>query len=438
MILPRVIRRFGLAVLAAAMVPAAVASTQERPIALVGARILPVSAPPIPSGTVIISGGKIAAIGANVSVPSGALRIPAAGKVVIPGLIDSSSALFLSAAELAAAGAADRDVLDAFDPFDQDALDAVRRGVTTVYLSPGSRGSIGGLGAVVKLAGDPERSPLLAQAALKLNLGVTTGDRTSSLDRLAAYEAIRAAFRAAEQYARSYERYERDLKAFESQPRATSAGERRPPAGEAAGRGSPFPQSAGPQRPTRPRRVPAQEVLLKALRREIPVRVEAHRADDILNALRLGDEFKLKLILEKAEEAPAAAGEIARRGIPIVWGPTLLEDPNALDSVKQTPSGAAKLSRAGIRVSLTPGSQSSRNSRFVLENAAAAAGYGLSREAALRSITLDAARILGVADRVGSLARGKDADLVVLSGSPWDSATIVEQVFVNGVKVHGR
>ncbi len=416
------------------------APRQESVVALIGAKVYPAGGGAvIPRGIILMSGGKITAVGANVTVPAGARRIPVDGKVIIPGLIDARSSLFLSPAETAA-GAADRDVLDAADLFDEEAVDALRRGVTTVYITPGSRGNISGVGAVVKLGNGRTSSgvvgtPIRTQAALKLNLGVSTGSRTSSLERLSSYDAIRSAFRSAEQYARSFERYERDLKAFESQPRL-AANDGPPPSTQQPN--DPTTQRPTTQRPTRPRRIPAQEILLKALRREIPVRVEAHRADDILNALRLREEFKLNMILEGAEEAPLVAKEIARHRIPIVWGPTLLESGTDLDTRGQTPAGAAKLSRAGIRLALTPAGESGRASRFVLENAAAAAGHRLLREKALLAITTDAAQILGVGDMLGSIAVGKDADLVILSAPPFDPAAKVEQVYVNGERVYAR
>jgi imidazolonepropionase-like amidohydrolase len=405
------------------------ARAQDPPVALVGARIIPVQGPVIPKGSIVLTNGKITAVGANIPIPANARRIDATGKVIIPGLIDTHSSLFLSESETAG-GAADRDVMDAADLFDDDAEKVLAHGVTTVYLSPGRRSAVGGLGAVVKLAPSSSTpgvraTPLRPQAALKLNLGLSANNRSSSLERLSSYEALRTAFRAAEQYARSLERYEREAKAAEAQPRTASTTTQETPQGPS-------------QRPARPRKQPAQEVMLRALRREIPVRIEVSRADDILNALRLADEFKLRLILERATEAPLIAREIVRRNVPVVWGPTLVQSQPDLDSKNQTPAGAAKLSKAGIRIALTPAGASGRESRFVLENAAAAAGYGLTQQAALSAITLDAARILGVADRVGSLAPGKDADIVVLSADPWDPAARVQKVFVNGEQVYGR
>src|SRR5205814_1474021 len=186
------------------------------------------------------------------------------------------------------------------------------------------------------------------------------------------------------------------------------------------------------QRPARPRRSPADEVLLDALKGELPVRIEAHRVEDLLNALRLADEFRLKLVLEGATEGARLAPELAKRQVPVVWGPTLLGAAPRLETRRHAPESAAALARAGVRLALVTGAESGLASRFLLENAAAAAGYGLPRDQALRAVTLGAAEILGLDTQLGSLSPGKDADLVVLTGDPFAPTTHVEKVFVDG------
>ncbi|MCS6861292.1 MAG: amidohydrolase family protein [Abditibacteriales bacterium] len=401
------------------------ATAQPTPVALVGAKILPVAGKPIERGTILIEGGKIKAVGANVEIPANAQRIDLTGKVVLPGLVDAHSSLFLAADDLNATGAADRDVTDALDLFDKDAEKVLARGVTTLYVSPGNRGNVNGVGAVVQLNNTPPYGRVLKpRAALKLTLGVSTNNRSTSLERLASYEALRAAFHSAQQYAKSFERYERDLAAYarrQKQPQPTAANPQ-PTA----------PASSQPTKPTKPRRNPAQEILVAALKGEIPVRIEAHRVDDILNALRLADEFKFKLILERATEGAQIANDIARRHVPVVWGPTLPMGAPRLETLNHSPDGAAQLAKAGVKVALTTDGASGLSSRFLLENAAAAVGFGMSADEALRAVTLSAAEVLGVADRVGSIEVGKDANLVVLSASPWDATAQVEQVWVEG------
>lgn len=456
----------------------------QTPIALTNARVYPVSGAPIAHATILIVNGKISAVGAQVAVPANAQRIDLHNAVVIPGLVDVSSALFLPEESLTGAGTADQDVLDGLDLFDKDSAKVLAAGVTTVYLSPGSRGTVGGVGAIVKLHdatrlsatnATPQPDTLKSHAALHLTLGISTGGRSSSLERLNSYQALRSAFIATRQYGDTFDRYARDLEQFEKRQKVVvanppavdtnqleSVGAEAPPiaddpaAAEAPQRGQRGGSGFGGQRfggggpgfgpgranpngkPVKPRTVPSQEIMLAALKGQIPVRIEAHRVDDILHALALADEFKLKLILESPTEAAPVAAEIAKRHIPVVWGPSLPTGAPRLETAHQDPATPAFLARAGVKVALTPAARTGLASRFVRENAAVAAGFGLPSASALRSVTLSAAEVLGVSDRIGSIQPGKDADLVVLSASPWEPGAKVERVFVNGSQVSGN
>ncbi len=427
-------------------------AAQEPPLALVGARAYPVASAAVERATLLIADGRIEAIGKEIAIPANARRVDARGKVVLPGLVDARSTLFLSQADLVGGGAADHSVLDAADFFSRDAEKVVARGVTTLFMTPGGRSGVCGLGAVVQLAPPGGDAPGLwgrvrtEQRALRAALGLSSGGRSTSLERLASYETLRSAFRGAAQYVNSFERYERELRAWE---RGQAGAVARPVGGGTAERadgqqGRPAAAQSGgtpamtATKPVKPRKVPAQEVLAQALAGTLPVRIEAHRADDILNALRLADEFKLRLVLEGASDAAAVADEILRRGVAIVWGPTVLQEAPSLETRHHRPDTPARLAKAGVRVALTTGGETGLSSRFLLENAAAAVGHGLSPGDALRAITLTPVDILGLGDRLGSLERGKEADVVVLSGSPWSPKTRVEKVFVGGQLVHGR
>ncbi|MCW3051535.1 MAG: amidohydrolase [Chthonomonadales bacterium] len=455
-------------------------------IALTNAHVYPVSGAPIEHATILMKDGKIVSVGVNVAVPAGAQRIDLHGATVIPGLVDVSSALFLPDESLTGAGTADQDVLDGLDLFDKDAAKVLAAGVTTLYLSPGDRGTIGGVGAIVKLQ-DPNHSmaatgtamqanTLKPHAGLQITLGLSPSGRSTSLERLNSYQALRSAFIATRQYGLTFDHYVRDLALYEKRQKA--GGATPPTAGAVAdGPESIVPEEAdeddtttdpnepqrggqrgggaqggqrfggggqgfGPGRPnasgkpTKPRAVPAQEIMLAALKGQIPVRIEAHRSDDIMHALALADEFKLKLILESPTEAAPVAAEIAKRHIPVIWGSVLTTGAPHLETAHQNPTTPALLAKAGVTVALTTGTRSGQASRFLRENAALAAGFGLSSAAALRSITLSAAEVLGISDRVGSIQAGKDADLVILSASPWDPAAKVERVFINGAQVY--
>jgi len=452
---------------------AAFAQTPPSPVtAYVNAHLLPVSGAPLEQATILVTKGKITAVGAHVSIPAGAIRVDLHGATVIPGLVDASSSLFVTAETIAGNGTADQNVLDGIDPFDKSAEKALAAGVTTVYISPGSRGGVGGLGAIVKLqngaqgtaaTGAPVGEVVLKpKAGLELAIGLSTGGRSTSLERIGSYESMRTMFIGAQQYQKQQEKSELAKKAAAAKPNPPAPGapngvapeEDSDPTGPvsilepAADSGSPeSPQgqrrqpgrNPGAGRPTQtatPRAQPAQEVLVSALKGDITVRIEAHRADDILNALRLADEFHLKLVLESPTEAATVLHELATHRVGIVWEPLQRSGPPQLDTIRYRPQTAGALDLNGVKLAVSPRGESGLSTRFVLAAAAVAASNGLSHEAALRAITLGAAEVLGVADRVGSIQVGRDADMVILSGSPWDPDTKVKQVIVNGAQAY--
>jgi len=172
------------------------------------------------------------------------------------------------------------------------------------------------------------------------------------------------------------------------------------------------------------------EVLAAVLRGEVPLMVTANRHHDILTALRLREEFGFKLILDSAAEAPAVLDEIKAAGVPVIVHPTMARPGGERENVSM--ETAAKLHAAGIPIALQSGYEGYvPRTRVVLFEAAIAAARGLGQEAALSAITIDAARLIGVADRVGSLEQGKDADLALYDGDPFDwrshcVATVIE------------
>lgn len=434
---------------------------QSTPTAYVNAHIIPLSGASantvIERGTILVANGKIMAVGTNVVVPAGALRVDLHGATVLPGLVDASSSLFLTQESLSGAGTADQNVLDGLDPFDKAAKKVLARGITTVYISPGSRGGVGGLGAVVKLQDAAQgnsqtgagvlETTLKAKAGVHLALGLSAAGRSTSLDRITSYHQLRAMFIGAQQYARQQAKAEEQKKAA-AKPSAPAPSEA-DAADDARGQNESdadfaqrrqFGRGQGAARPgaaAAPRAQPAQEVLAAALKGDIPVHIEAHRVDDILNALRLADEFKLKLVLEAPTEAASIVGEIRSRNVAVIWAPARPEGVPVLETTRYNPGAVAALGRAGVKLAISARSGVGSVSRFLLENAGVAAGAGLTPDSALRAVTLGAAEILGVADRVGSIQAGKDADLLVLSGSPWDPQTVVKRVVVNGVPVYG-
>jgi imidazolonepropionase-like amidohydrolase len=373
----------------------------------VNARILPVSGPAIARGTVLIRDGRVAAVGTDVSVPAGARVIDAAGKTVTPGLVDSGIQTGIVEIPVSADGTADENttdprvsaaftVVDAFNG--NSTLIPVTRvdGITRALVTPGGTGNVFlGQGAVMDLSGAQvpaavTRAPAVMVAALgETGAGMAGGSRSTAMLRLREvledardYSLNRAAFNARSR--RDYARTRLDL-----------------------------------------------EALQPVLTGQMPLAVLANRASDLLAATRLAAEFKLKLVLVGAAEGWMVASQLKAANVPVVVKP--LTDIPSFDSLGATLENAARLSRAGVTVALA--SFDTQNSRNLRQETGNAIANGMDRDAALQAVTLTPARLWGVADRTGSLEVGKDADVVVWSGDPFELTTNAEAVFIKGVEM---
>ncbi|MHB9090584.1 MAG: amidohydrolase family protein, partial [Chloroflexota bacterium] len=172
------------------------------------------------------------------------------------------------------------------------------------------------------------------------------------------------------------------------------------------------------------------------LRGEIPLRLHAHRADDIMTALRIRDEFGFPMTIEHGTEAFKIADELVRRNIPVMIGP-IMTARTKVELRDRTMRAPGLLARAGVKVAIITDHWVIPIHMLIL-SAIMAVREGMERAEALRAVTINPAEIMGVGDRLGSLEAGKDADLQILSGDPLDALTVVERVLVNGVQVYER
>jgi len=391
---------------AAAARPAAITSTGPA-VAITNARVMPVSGPAIERGTIVMRGGKIESVGANVQVPAGARVIDAAGKIVTPGLIESATQIGIVEIQAGAEGtddqsSTDKDLSAAFDVVDSFNGDStvipVTRvdGITHAVVMPaGSGHALLGRGALFDLSGaQVPASVVKAPVAMFANLG-EAGAASEGGSRASALLRLREALQ--------------DAVDFDRNRAAWNAAQRRP---YARGRLD-------------------LEALVPVVRGQLPLAVNANRASDLLAALRLADEFHLKLILMSADEGWMVADQLAAHKVPVVVKP--LTNIPTFDALAATLENPVRLSRAGVALVLS--SFDTHNARNIRQETGNAIAYGLDRDAALRAVTLEPARVWGVADRLGSLEPGKDADVVVWSGDPFELTTNVERVFINGVEM---
>jgi imidazolonepropionase-like amidohydrolase len=388
-------------------------------IAFTGGYVVPVEGEPVDGGTVVVIDGKIAAVtGPDVEPPPGVDVVDASGKWVLPGLVDAHTHLGAreegegwaghDTNELTGPVQAHVRVLDAINPADEGFRDAIAGGVLTAGITPGSGNPIGGQTVAVHCWGRTVddmvlRAPAGMKSALGENPKRALGERrVNPSSRLGTAAAIRSALVEALNY----------LEKFKEQDQAGAA-ER--------------------VRLTPPRDL-KQEALGRVLRREIPWRQHCHRADDIATAMRLAAEFGYDLVIDHGTEAYLIADKIAAAGIPVVTGP-LITARSKVELRNRTMANPGLLAAAGVTVAIAT-DHPVVPVHLLIVQAALAVRDGLDRDTALRAVTLTPARIMRVADRIGSLVPGKDADVAVWSGDPFDIMSRVEAAYIGGREVY--
>ncbi|MEN6369225.1 MAG: amidohydrolase [Thermotogota bacterium] len=381
----------------------------------------------VEKGTILVDGRRIAAVGPSIPIPQGAETYDATDLYVLPGLVeahchvslfaDGIDARFYDGNEMTDPITPHVRALDAVHPEDAAFADLREAGITTISTSPGSGNLVGGQTAIVKTAGRTVEEMLVrAPGALKMALGenpkrVYGDQKKTPSTRMGSAAVLREWLTRAVGYAEKKARHAEKRAAFE----AGNAGAMRP---------EPFDTDL------------RLEVLASALRRELPVHIHAHRADDIMTAIRIAEEFHLDCILIHATEGYKIADVIAEKGYPCIVGPILFSRMK-LELRDLRPSNAGVLARAGTRVAIQTDEGSA--TRYLALNAAVAASEGMDEATALRAITLTPAEILRIDDRVGSLEPGKDADIAVFSAHPFDVARCrTERVWIEGKLIYAR
>ena len=374
-------------------------------VAVRGGIVHTMAGPPIRDGVVLISGGKIERVGAASEVPIPANYREVTATVVTPGLVDARSVVGLAGylnqphdqmqLERSAPMQPELRAIDSYDARER-LIEYVRGfGVTTIHTGHGPGALISGQTMIVKTVGNSvDEATINPEAMLAVTLGdgalgqggKPPGTRSKSVAMLRA-ELIKAS---------EYETRQRTAKED--------------------------------QKPSRDLRM---ETLARVVRREMPLLVGVHRAHDIMAALRLATEFNVRIVLDGAAEAYLVADQIKAAGVPVILHATMYRATGEAENLSM--ETAATLRKAGIPVALQSGYEGYvPKTRVILFEAAVAAANGLSFDDALAAVTTDAARIIGVANRVGSLEAGKDADLALFDGDPFEYTTHVTAVIVNG------
>jgi imidazolonepropionase-like amidohydrolase len=373
--------------------------------ALTGGFIFSMAEPSIKDGIVLMNEGKIVAVGKDVKIPAGCKVIDVSGKYVTPGLIDAHTHLGVYSESLDWSGedvneisnpvTPELDVIDAINPEDVGLADAVAGGVTTVMVAPGSANPVGGQCAIIKT----RRKPAIEEMVFKRNAGLKIafgenprrvyGDsKKAPVTRMATAALIRETLSKGKDYLANQGKKDHKFNY-------------------------------------------GMEAVARVLRGEMPLRAHAHRADDIVTALRISREFNVDIIIEHATECQFVADVLKDNKARLVLGPNLTTR-SKMELKEKSFAAPALMEAKGLLFALMS-DHPVLPSAFLPVYAGLAMRFGLSEERALRAITVDAAKILGIEDRVGSIAAGKDADLVVWNKPPLAIDTMPQMVIVDGV-----
>lgn len=367
-------------------------------IAVKGEMVWTMAGDPITNGVVLVNNGKIEAVGtaAQTSIPANYRVISA--KVVTPGLIDAHSVIGLNgylnqptdqmALDASSTVQPELRAIDAYNP-EEKLIEWVRQfGVTTVHTGHQPSALVSGQTMIAKTTGKTVDEATIVPTAM---VAVTLGNNAiAGQGKSPGTRAKQAAMLRAEL-----------IKALENSKKSD------------------------------PPKDLKSEIMVRVIKREIPLLISADKAQDIMTALRLAKEFNLRIVLDSVAEAQLVMNEIKASGFPVIVHPTMARAGG--DKENMSMEDAAKLKSAGILTALQSGYESYvPKTRVVLFEAALAAANGLSRRDALALITIDAARILGLESRIGSLERGKDADIAMYDGDPFEYTTHCIGTIING------
>ena len=380
--------------------------------ALINATIETVTRGVINNGTIVISQGKIAAVGTNVTIPQGAEVIDCKGQWIYPGMIDGGTGVGLfeigqipQATDASEAGQVipQMRALVAVNPNSSHIPVTRISGVTTVLTIP-SGGLFPGTAALINLHGYVPDQMYAGFEGVVLNF--PTNGRRGSFDRRTDEEIRKAVEKSLGQINDVWEKAVQYHKL------------------DSATRGSGLTY------------YPEMQALLPVVRGERSLLIEADGAKDILEVLKWVKERKIKkVILTGAMEGWRVADEIAKSGIPVVTGPVQELPSREYDRYDKAYANASLLKKAGVKVAIRTNDRTRGNSRNLPYHAGFAATYGMGREEALKAVTIIPAEIFEVSDKLGSIEVGKNATLFVSTGDPFETKTQILHVFIDGWQI---
>jgi len=356
-------------------------------------------------GSILIEDGKIVDIGRDIDIPSEAEIIDVEGKTIIPGLIEAHCHTGIHEEGEGWQGNDTNEMydpitphlraLDGINPDDIGLKEAVKAGITTVNVTPGSANPIGGQAVALKTAGSKIVDELVLKepTGMKMAFGENPKRVYKEQDKLPSTRIGTAGL-----LRKTFSEVKNHMEDDDSENNDFEL-----------------------------------EALEPVLKKELVARIHAHRADDMISAIRIAEEFDFDLVLEHATEGHEIVDYLAEKDVPTVVGPCL-SSKSKRENVARTFETPAILADKGVKVALMTDSPVIPT-KYLNLMAAYSVKEGMSEEEALRAITINPAEICGIDHRVGSLEEGKDADIVVLDGDPLEIKSRVEKVFIEGEKI---
>jgi imidazolonepropionase-like amidohydrolase len=396
-----------------------------KPVAFKGAHLHTAAGKPIDNGILVVHQGKIVAVGgADMPIPADAVIVDLSGKTIIPGLVDTHSHIGIwprphvpannDGNEGSGAVQSALRAIDSIQPDDPGIRMAVAGGVTTANIMPGSGNVIGGQTVYVKLRGNTIEAMRLTPGAVVGGLKMANGENPKRFNfergKMPPATRMKLAALQREEFVKARD-YQKKWAAYREKAKTDATA-------------------------TAPDRDIAMEPLVEVLERKRTVHFHSHRADDLMTALRLAEEFDFEIVLQHCSEGYRIVDELVKRKTPVSL--TLVDSPGGKPEVAGLlEENAGVLDKAGVKVAINTDDMITE-SRFFLRTGAIAVRGGMSEDAALRALTINGAQMLHLDDRVGSLEKGKDADFVVLSGEPFSVYTQVLETYIDGERRFDR
>ncbi len=414
--------------------------SKEQTVVLQGATIHPLTGKSPFVGSVVVSQGKIAAVGSKVEAPKGATIIDLEGCHLIPGLIESRGKLWLTNNSIRETSTkAELNVVDGIDPWSEDWRELASQGITSVYVQPSSAATLGGYGSVLRVGphGSPDAIIMKRESAVQASVGLTG---KSSKDRAAQASSFEKLLESAK---KEWDKQKKEAEANAKKDKTKAATAKKPEGKQEVKKTSEDKKDAGKEKEAEDKKSsnskqttdPMKLALIRVLKKEIPLHVEVHHSDVLQRVLKTAKKYEIRIVLDGLSNVDSGCQELMDASFPAVIGP--LYEIGTPPSYRKDPDyewlgKEFANSEDSPLWALSCFSNSARSARLLRTQAAFAVRMGVKPDAALAAVSSSPARMLGVSDHVGTIEKGKQADIAVFSGDPLDSSTPTRLVMSHG------